>query len=98
VLCEIYDERPEQCAEFACALLTHVAESRLSVADARAIIDETRATHERLAPLIGDTPWWRARRSAMEAARSDPAWAAEHANLMADLATMDELVHGHFLD
>jgi Fe-S-cluster containining protein len=95
VLCEIYDERPETCADFACELLTRVDERRTSFAKARGIIAKTRAARSRVDASIGDTPWWVAHRSALEAQR-EPGWAEANAQLVEDLKTLDGLVRRHF--
>jgi hypothetical protein len=97
VLCGIYEERPEECADFACDLLVRVEEERLSFDDAREIIETTRAIRSRVTAAIGATRWWTAHRSAIEAERSDPAWANENAELLADLKALKERVRSHFL-
>ena len=96
VLCGIDEDRPEACAEYACELRIRVEERRLSVARARAIIDETRTLRARVAAICGTTPWWVARRSAIETRRADPARAADPTPLLANLDALEELVRTHF--
>jgi Fe-S-cluster containining protein len=98
VLCGIYDQRPEQCADFACALLIGVEEQRLTFDEARTIIDETRALRSRLDAALGTTPWWVARRSTAEAQRTDSTWAKNNGELIADLKALEDLVKRHFWD
>jgi hypothetical protein len=95
VLCEIYDERPETCADFACELLIRVDERRMSFAKARGIIAKTRAARSRVDAFIGETPWWLAHRAAIEAART-PSWAADNAELVEGLKALEALVRRHF--
>ncbi|MBW2456513.1 MAG: YkgJ family cysteine cluster protein [Deltaproteobacteria bacterium] len=96
VLCGIYEERPECCADYACELLVRVADGRLSMENARDIIEVTRATRARVKAAVGATPWWLAQRSAIEAVRADGDWARDHAELVADLDTLEMLVGRHF--
>ena len=96
VLCGIYEERPEQCADFACELLIRVDEGGLSFDDARDIIEATRAVRSRVTAAVGSAPWWSAHRSALEAERTDPTWASDNAELLADLKALEELVRVHF--
>ena len=96
VLCGIYEERPEQCAEYACELLIRTDEGQLGFDDAREIIEATRAVRARVTAAIGTTPWWTALRSATEAERDDASWASENATLLADLRSLEELVQRHF--
>jgi Fe-S-cluster containining protein len=96
VLCEIYEERPECCADFACELLIRVDERGLSFADAREIIETTRALRAQVTAAVGEAPWWVAHRSALEAVRNNPDWARDHGELVADLKTLEKLVRLHF--
>jgi Fe-S-cluster containining protein len=96
VLCGIYEERPEACADYACELLIGVDEAELEFDDARRIIEATRAIRTRVSEAIGTTPWWTARRSAREAAQKDPTWARDNAELLADLDELEQLVQQHF--
>jgi Fe-S-cluster containining protein len=96
VLCGIYEERPEQCADYACEVLINVDDGALSFDDARAIIESTRTLRARVAEAVGNTPWWAAHRSAIEAERTNPTWARENADLVADLRELEELVRTHF--
>lgn len=96
VLCGIYEDRPEQCADYACELLIRVEEDQLSFDDAREIIETTRTLREQVADAVGTTPWWVAHRSALEAERSNPTWASEQAELLRDLKALEAIVQRHF--
>ena len=96
VLCGIYEERPECCAEYECELRVRVVERGLSLAAARSIIDQTRVTRSRVLAAVGPTPWWAALRAATEAERTNQAWARENAALLADLKALDQLIRHHF--
>ncbi len=96
VLCEIYDERPECCAEFVCELLGRVDDRRLSLDQAQMIIDETRSIRARVRAATDTTPWWLALRSAAEAERSNTAWASDHAALLDDLKALEKLIRRRF--
>lgn len=96
VVCGIYPERPECCADYECELLLRVTYQRMSFAEARAIIEKTRACRSRVAAVTGRAPWWVAHRSALVAARSHPSWAVDHAELIADLEALERLIRVHF--
>ena len=96
VLCGIYQERPEQCADYSCALLERVGDEEMSFDEARGTIEDTRAARARVVEAIGATPWWSARQAARERARAEPAWARENAELLADLNDLEELVRDNF--
>lgn len=96
VLCGIYEQRPECCAEFVCELLVQVDEGRLSVEAAREVIEVTRATAARVGEAVGATPWWIARRSALEAVRANGDWVRDNAELVQDLDALEKLVRRHF--
>lgn len=96
VLCGIYEERPECCAEFSCELLLDVEHESRSFRDARRIIDATRAVSARVSAEVGDTPWWVAHRAAIAAERGDATWARDNAALLSDLKQLHELVTRHF--
>lgn len=60
-LCTIYEERPGRCRSFECELLTDVNRGVMTVARARAIIDDVRARRHRVAEdLPKGTAWWTA--------------------------------------
>ncbi|MBN4050199.1 YkgJ family cysteine cluster protein [Desulfobulbus sp. AH-315-M07] len=90
VLCGIYEERPEQCADYECELLLSVDEGDTSFDEAREIIEATRTIRSRVTEAIGDTPWWTAHRRSLEAEQTEPA------ELLADLKALEELVRTHF--
>ncbi len=96
VLCGIYDERPECCAEYFCELLLRVEEHGLSLDEAREIIHKTRTVRSRVTAAVGATPWWLALRSASEAQRADPRWADDNAELLAKLKALEKLIQRHF--
>ncbi len=96
VLCGIYEERPETCADFSCEVLVAVDEGDLSFEDARAIIDRTRSLSLRIRAVIGDTPWWSARRSALAAQRSGGAHTIEQTERLMELNALEELVRDNF--
>ena len=94
VLCAIYDERPECCADFSCELLIQLDEEEVTADEAREIIAATRAARERVSDVIGDTPWWTARRTALDAQRDNSS--AHDEELLADLNALEELIRVHF--
>ncbi len=96
VLCAIYEERSEECSDFACELRLRVEEGEQGFEAARKLIGETRAVRSRVTERIGDTPWWVARRSALEAERSGAGWAEENADFIADLNQLEKLVRRYF--
>ena len=96
VLCGIYKQRPECCAEYACELVGRVDDRRLSLDDARGIIKTTRALRSRVTAAVGAAAWWVAHRSAIEAERTNPDWARDNGELLADLKALEKLVRGHF--
>jgi hypothetical protein len=96
VLCGIYEERPECCAEYRCELLLRVADRRQTIDRARKTIEETRAVHRRVKAVVGQSPWWSAYRSALQAEQTDSEWVTDHAALASDLKQLDRLVRLHF--
>jgi hypothetical protein len=96
VLCGIYDERPEICADFACELRIRVEERRMSLSKARGIVAATRAARARVRAAIGDAPWWVAHRDALAAERANPDSVSDDAELGSDLKTLEALVRRHF--
>ncbi|RLB64679.1 MAG: hypothetical protein DRI90_04035 [Deltaproteobacteria bacterium] len=96
MLCEIYDERPECCADYACELRLQVDDGRLTLADGQEIIEATRALRAQVVEAVGATPWWADHRSALEAERTNPSWAREKGELLAHLKALEKLVRHHF--
>ena len=86
VLCGIYEDRPEPCADYACELLLSVHNEELSFDDAREIIEHTRTIHERVVEEVGIVSWWTARRTALDSSQE----------LSEDLETLERLVRVHF--
>jgi hypothetical protein len=97
VLCGVYEDRPEECADFSCDLLERVEEGRLSFGAARRIIEETRALCARIKERIGDTPWWTARRSLLDGVHDAPGTAGVRDEGLADLNALAKRVRRHFL-
>ncbi|MFP6685525.1 MAG: YkgJ family cysteine cluster protein [Polyangiaceae bacterium] len=97
VLCGVYEDRPEECADFSCDLLERVEGGQQSFEGARRIIEETRALRARLSETIGDTPWWTARRSLLDAVHHAPDTAGDRDELLADLNALAKRVRRHFL-
>jgi uncharacterized protein len=96
VFCSIYDERPECCADFSCALADRVNQGTLSLDKARGIIDKTRARRSRVTAVVGATPWWLAHRSALEAEYTNPRWALDNAQFLSDLKALNNAIVRHF--
>lgn len=50
--CSIYDQRPESCREYSCAVLTSVAEGATNVDDATSVIAAATALRDRVRPAL----------------------------------------------
>ncbi len=96
VLCGIYEERPESCADFACELRLSVDEGEMSYDDARAVIDKTRALREVLEVQIGATPWGQARREVRQRGAAEASAGDSHAELLVSLNELHALVNDYF--
>lgn len=86
VLCGIYDERPEPCADYECELLLSVHNEELSFDEAREIIEETRALHDRVVDEVGTVSWWTARRTTLDASKE----------VSAEIEALESRVRTHF--
>ena len=60
-LCSVYERRPQRCRSFECELLRNAEQGRVTLADARGVIDDVRGRRRRVdAELPLGMAWWTA--------------------------------------